>query len=424
MISEYFFPQSTGGTELYVYNLAKVLINLGNEVSVLTCSTQETSYNYNQLSVYTIPFNKTLDKRVITNKTPADNLDTFISTITSINPDIIHFHTLTTSISLFHIEKAKDLGYPVAITSHIPGHICLRGDLLLKNKVVCDGLVEEQKCLSCYYHSKGIHAPLNTIMSFLTRKLDFLEQITNAAKNKINFFSRISNCCDAIIVVSEWQRLMFLSNGFSPTRLHVCRQAIDQVPIKQPKAINEIFTIGFIGRITQVKGLHVLLSALECINETEFHLKIVGLPQPDETAYFQGLKKRASKFTNCTWLDSLPNSDVPDFLSSLDVLCVPSLWLETGPFVAYESLAVKTPVLGTNIGGLREIIKENENGWLFEFNNPESIKNRIIDLIKKHKRKEHLEIKVTNTRITEEMGREMMFIYAKMQLSLPNKIRF
>jgi glycosyltransferase involved in cell wall biosynthesis len=35
LVSEYFFPKSTGGTELYVYNLAMALIELGNNVVVL-----------------------------------------------------------------------------------------------------------------------------------------------------------------------------------------------------------------------------------------------------------------------------------------------------------------------------------------------------------------------------------------------------
>ena len=56
--------------------------------------------------------------------------------------------------------------------------------------------------------------------------------------------------------------------------------------------------------------------------------------------------------------------DVPRVLAGYDVLCCPSLALEGGPTVAIEAHAVGTPVIGSRIGGLAEIVSDGVDGRL------------------------------------------------------------
>src|SRR5439155_4309372 len=56
--------------------------------------------------------------------------------------------------------------------------------------------------------------------------------------------------------------------------------------------------------------------------------------------------------------------DMPRHLASIDVLCCPSVCLEGGPTVAIEAHAVGTPVIGTQIGGLAEIVTDGVDGRL------------------------------------------------------------
>jgi glycosyltransferase involved in cell wall biosynthesis len=55
---------------------------------------------------------------------------------------------------------------------------------------------------------------------------------------------------------------------------------------------------------------------------------------------------------------------VPKVLAGLDLLCCPSLVAEGGPTVAIEAHAVGTPVIGTRIGGLAELVTDGVNGRL------------------------------------------------------------
>jgi glycosyltransferase involved in cell wall biosynthesis len=63
-------------------------------------------------------------------------------------------------------------------------------------------------------------------------------------------------------------------------------------------------------------------------------------------------------------LPPLVPGEVPDFLQSIDVLAVPSQWLETGPLVVLEALAAGTPVIGSRLGGISELVRDGENGLL------------------------------------------------------------
>ena len=60
----------------------------------------------------------------------------------------------------------------------------------------------------------------------------------------------------------------------------------------------------------------------------------------------------------------ISSAEVPANLAALDALLCPSIWFENGPTVALEAMAVGTPVIGSRIGNLAEIIADGVNGCL------------------------------------------------------------
>jgi len=59
-----------------------------------------------------------------------------------------------------------------------------------------------------------------------------------------------------------------------------------------------------------------------------------------------------------------------DFYPHIDVMVVPSIWNDTFPGVVFEALAFGKPVIGSRRGGIPEMIREGENGLLFEPDTP------------------------------------------------------
>ena len=59
------------------------------------------------------------------------------------------------------------------------------------------------------------------------------------------------------------------------------------------------------------------------------------------------------------------NKEIMKFYEMINFLVIPSICYDNSPLVIYESFSTGTPVIGSDIGGIPELIKENYNGFLF-----------------------------------------------------------
>lgn len=416
LVTEYFYPQSSGGTELYVYNLAKALQKQNHQTEVLSLFDGEQKQTfYKDITVHYITFNKDFRTAVINGEEPADNLKSFVAAVQEINPSVVHFHTLTTSIGTYHIEAVKQVIFKVVLTSHIASHTCIRGNLIQMGKFVCDGKVEEQKCLSCYLQYRGIPEPLNHLSAYIIRTTGFPKSLSKVVTHKKKEIQKLQDSLDQLVVVSNWQREVFIKNGFDPQKLNLCRQAVEVC--KMPSAIKKDpnkLVLGFIGRITAVKGLHVLLSSLKYVAIKNLELRIAAIPTETEMDYYHRQKQQAENLPNLVWIENLPNEKVGEFLQELDVLCVPSQVSETGPFVVYEALAQGIPVLGSDLGGIPELIAEGKNGWLFPHHNEKYLGLLITSFITQKLEGNILKDVEPVNRSIEKLADEMLEIYCKL----------
>ncbi|MGI4727494.1 MAG: glycosyltransferase [Janthinobacterium lividum] len=412
LVTEYFYPQSSGGTELYVYNLAQTLQKQHHQVEVLSVSNNEEVCNYKGITVHYIPFNKDFASTVIIGEKPADNLAAFVYAVQKINPDIVHFHTLTTSISTHHLAAIKQHNYKIVFTSHIAAHTCLRGTLMQLGKQVCDGKVEKQKCLSCYLQHKGIPEPLNFLSAFIIGTVNFPHNLAKVVTRKKEELARLNLNLDKLVVVSEWQQEVLKRNQFDQQKIVVCRQAVEvHNPSSVIKKENGKLIIGFIGRIAAIKGLHILLASLKNIAAESFILKVAAIPVAEELNYYQQQKKHVESMPNAAWIENLPNESVSSFLKELDILCVPSQCLETGPFVIYEALTQGVPVVGSDLGGIKELIIEGKNGWLFPHQDEKYLSWLITSFITQKAESKLLKNVEIISRKTEKLGEEMLDVY-------------
>jgi len=112
----------------------------------------------------------------------------------------------------------------------------------------------------------------------------------------------------------------------------------------------------FIGRLTEEKNLLNLLSALK---GSHYTLDIVGDGKLKEPLMFfaseNGIK--------VNFLGRLPNNEIPRLLNQYEVFVLPSLY-EGNPKALLEAMSCGLAVIGTDVDGIRNIIKHKENGYL------------------------------------------------------------
>ena len=97
-------------------------------------------------------------------------------------------------------------------------------------------------------------------------------------------------------------------------------------------------------------------------------------------------------------------------LLSHQVLCAPSQWLETGPLVALEAMAAGLHVLGSDMGGLRELVEPGEGGTLIEPANVDAWVNAIGHLVRVHQAGQLISFK-RSVRTMGDAADDMLALY-------------
>lgn len=146
------------------------------------------------------------------------------------------------------------------------------------------------------------------------------------------------------------------------------------------------FLVGIVGLITPRKGQLGLIRSFARAQKQlpDSTLLIVGAPMFNKDhLYLEELEKNVREFGIETQVRFLGlRNDVAAIMQSLDVLVVNSK-SEALVIVAIEAMASGTPVIATTVGGIREMIIHQENGWLVPYGNEQLLEEALITLRQK-----------------------------------------
>ncbi|MCM1983109.1 glycosyltransferase [Lyngbya confervoides] len=141
--------------------------------------------------------------------------------------------------------------------------------------------------------------------------------------------------------------------------------------------------IGYLGRITEEKGLKTLAIALGQLMHLPWRLVVIG--SGDYEAIFSDVVQRLNLSERVRCLGFIPHEQSPRYLSAFDVLVLPSEtrphWKEQFGRVLIESMACGTPVLGSDSGEIPWIIHETGGGLVFSEGNPGSLAQQLKRLL-------------------------------------------
>jgi glycosyltransferase involved in cell wall biosynthesis len=122
------------------------------------------------------------------------------------------------------------------------------------------------------------------------------------------------------------------------------------------KKMPDVLRIGFIGQITHSKGVHILIEAVNLLNQAhkdKIELSIFGNIN-HSMDYSTKLFELARDRSNIKFSGTYLHDQSAGIFSQLDVLVVPSLWYDF-PLIIYEAFATNTPVIATNLGGMAKL---------------------------------------------------------------------
>jgi len=138
--------------------------------------------------------------------------------------------------------------------------------------------------------------------------------------------------------------------------------------------------IGYVGRLSREKGIlnfiHAIPSLSSHFHDLRFLIAGEGPLREDVERYLKE-EDLEDRVRMVGWIE---HEDLPRYLNDLRLVVIPS-YTEGLPNVMLEAMACGTPVLATDVGAIPDVIKEGETGFILPDNSPESISERIMDVI-------------------------------------------
>lgn len=143
----------------------------------------------------------------------------------------------------------------------------------------------------------------------------------------------------------------------------------------------------YVGRLTEVKGVEVLIKAFGHLYKQDPSLQLIiagtsFFADAEKTPYVQHLADLAVPYKDgIQFTGFLPHDQLKHLYAATDVLAFPSIWNEPFGLVILESMAAGTCVVASDVGAVAEIIQHEENGLLVEVNNHIALANAIQDVL-------------------------------------------
>jgi glycosyltransferase involved in cell wall biosynthesis len=390
-----FYPDSVGGTEVYVAGLAREQQRGGHTAVVCAPAPHDSNYVYEGVAVRRFAVDRdVVDVADLYGPGDARAALGFRKILDEEKPDVVHLHAFTRGASLKLIDQARRRGIPTVFSYHTPTVSCMRGTLLRDGTDVCDGALDTSACASCNLRSHGVGASFSKVLGRLpsvvgrltgiagtTGRIATALRMTELVEYRHATFRALMRDVDCVVALCDWTRDLLFRNGVPAGKVALSRQGIssDLLPIsgnlsdKSRKSTHpsQELRIAFLGRFAPEKGVHVLIEALRRIPTAPLRLDLYGLTQSQsDEQYKRHLFTLAAGDERISFHQPLPIQEVSPALRSYDLLAAPSQWLETGPLVVMEAFAAGVPVIGSRLGGIAELVEHNVDGLLIE---PKSI---------------------------------------------------
>ena len=238
-------------------------------------------------------------------------------------------------------------------------------------------------CHTWYTHLGGIMAKLNygiplviTVHSLEPLRPWKREQLGGGYDFSCWVEKTAIEMADAVVAVSEGTRTDVLKNfHVDPKKVHIIYNGIDPVEYRKVDPSPALSRFGidpqkpyvlFVGRITRQKGIVYLVNAIRHMDPGYQVVLCAGAPDTPEIAkeMKEAVEAASRDRGGIFWIDEMVDKPtVIQLYSGADVFCCPSIYEPFG-IINLEAMACETPVVGSSVGGIPEVVVHDQTGYL------------------------------------------------------------
>lgn len=414
-----FLPRHQAGSEIYAFELCRAQA-ARHHVTVL-CGEYDPSRRHGQV---TWRVHKGLPVvELVNNQVCASFEDTYRAPIISnrighvlhaVQPDVVHVHNLL-NLSFDLPAMAHARGIPVVATLHDYALVCPAGGQRIHRaeQYVCR-VIDTERCVRCFRESP-LHAHIAfgkvAALAAMPRAPGLMHRAAVAVRRRFpGLASRIARTMPGMAttkrdidarmaaarrvfgevdlfvapspsIAGEFERL-----GVEVGKIRVSDYGF--VPLGRASRNGDErrgrLRIGYVGTLVWHKGVHVLVDAVRGLPPNACELKIFGNPDvfPD---YAADLRAAAADLP-VRFMGAFDRERIDEVYAQIDVLVVPSLWLENSPLVIHEAFMAGIPVVGARIGGIADLVDDGRTGLLYDPTSPIELETALRGLIENPRR--------------------------------------
>jgi len=393
-----FLPRHRAGSEIYALELCREL-GRRHDVTVV-CADFDPMRRHGEVAwrvhdgvpVVEIVNNQVCESFEDTYRSPlvGDRLGHVLDVL---QPDVVHAHSLfNLSFDLPAMARARRI--PVVATLHDYTLVCPSGGQRLHRAAehLCRE-IDPSRCARCFRESVFYThisfgrltaiarrpGPLQRAALRLSRRYPSLvAAFARAARRtavlpvspsdierRLAAARRVFDDVDLFVAPSrsmadEYERL-----GIERSRIRVSDYGFAPLkPAVDPGGKDEPLRIGYVGTLVWHKGVHVLVDAVRRLPASSYEVKIFGSPDASPE-YAADLRARAAGLP-VRFMGAFDRDRAADAYAAIDVLVVPSLWLENSPLVIHEAFMAGVPVVAARVGGIADLIEDGRSGLLYD----------------------------------------------------------
>ncbi len=399
----WYYPDGRGGTEAYVAALARMMRAAGHRVLIAAPQAGLDGtriYEHEGVPVFRYGVPAAPSRVEVRGSVAARGAEALHRWLERERPAIVHVHAFVTGLGLAEVRAARAVGARVFVTTHAArlGWICERGTMMQGGVALCDGVAEPAKCTSCVLVERtgaglaGVVAQLPRAASaaglaLLPGRASTLTGMSALIADNLDRQHALLDEIEALVVLTSWARDAVIANGAPADRVVLNRLGCTvpeggQKPSPERQPTTTPITVGYIGRFDAVKGLDVLAQAVRGL-PAALPVRIVvrgPVATADEHAVLAAFRQIVGDDARVQIGDAVSRAELGDVLRSFDVLVCPSVTLEGGPTIAIEAHAVGTPVIGSRIGGLAELVADGQWGRLVPPGDADALGQAITEI--------------------------------------------
>ena len=279
----------------------------------------------------------------------------------TLRPEVVHVHQLYNLGALRAcLERA-----PVLLHGHDYRYLCPASSFYYRRPREVCGRVAGPGCFATTLHK-------HCLTPRPRYALDYYRRVRWVARHAQRFAG--------VLAPSEAARQRFLAAGFEPARVAVHPYFCTLPPGDAPRPLPHQPTVLFIGRIRPNKGTETFVEAFARL-PGDTRAIMVGDFTAAARASVGALAGRLGCADRMQLRPWVAREEIRAVFEQATVFVFPSLWPETLGIVGLEALACGVPVVASDIGGVREWLKEGETGYLVEPKNAAQFAERIKALL-------------------------------------------